>query len=227
MKSIWLPETKHLFCYRSHLIIWYKLSYFWSRKQITRRGRCFSYSDSGGQLSSVFGSLLMHIFQPNSLYSIVYVKSDSLTFWQQLGISTNISLNSESRRCKQSRSYFHVRSLEVCEARRVGFPVSSVSQESTCNAGDPSTIPRSGTSAAEGIDYPLQCSWALLVAQMVKNPSAMRETCQSLGWEDSLEKGTATYSGILAWRIPWTVWSMGLQSQTWLSDFHFTRLGWE
>ena len=177
MKSIWLPETKHLFRYRTHLIIWYKLSYFWSRKQITRRGRCFSYSDSGGQLSSVFGSLLMHIFQPNSLYSIVLdVKSDSLTFWQQLGISTNISLNSESRRCKQSRSYFHVRSLEVCEARRVGFPVSSVSQESTCNAGDPSTIPRSGTSAGEGIDYPLQCSWALLVAQMVKNPSAMRET---------------------------------------------------
>ena len=115
MKSIWLPETKHLFRYRIHLIIWYRLSYFWSRKQITKRGRCFSYSDSGGQLSSVFGSLLMHIFQPNSLYSIVLdVKSDSLTFWQQLGISTNISLNSESRRCKQNRSYFHVRSLEVC-----------------------------------------------------------------------------------------------------------------
>lgn len=115
MKSIWLPETKHLFRYRLHLIIWYKLSYFWSRKHITRRARCFSYSDSGEQLSSVSGSLLMHIFQPNSLYSIVSdVKSDSLTFWQQPGISTNISLNSESRRCKQSRSYFHVRSLEVC-----------------------------------------------------------------------------------------------------------------
>ena len=44
------------------------------------------------------------------------------------------------------------------------------------------------------------------------NPPAMRETwVQSLGWEDTLEKGTATYSSIMAWRIPWTVWSMALQ----------------
>ena len=47
---------------------------------------------------------------------------------------------------------------------------------------------------------------ASLVAQMVKNLPAMRETwVQSLGWEDPLEKGTATHSSILAWRIPWTV----------------------
>ena len=71
----------------------------------------------------------------------------------------------------------------------MGFPVSSASQESTCNAGDPSTIPRSGRSAGEGIDYPLQCSWALLVVQMVKNPPAMQETwVQSPGWEDFLER---------------------------------------
>ena len=45
-----------------------------------------------------------------------------------------------------------------------------------------------------------------LVAQLVKNPPAMRETwVRSLGWEDPLEKGKATYSSILAWRIPWTV----------------------
>ena len=45
-----------------------------------------------------------------------------------------------------------------------------------------------------------------LVAQLVKNPPAMRETwVQSLGWEDTLEKRTATYSGNTAWRIPWTV----------------------
>ena len=45
-----------------------------------------------------------------------------------------------------------------------------------------------------------------LVAQLVKNLPAMRETwVQSLGWEDSLEKGKATHSNILAWRIPWTV----------------------
>ena len=43
-----------------------------------------------------------------------------------------------------------------------------------------------------------------LVAQMVKNPPAMRETwVRSLGWEDPLEKGMATHSSILAWRIPW------------------------
>ena len=50
------------------------------------------------------------------------------------------------------------------------------------------------------------------VAQVVKNPPAMQETwVQSPGWEDPLEKGKATHSSILAWRIPWTVWSMGLQ----------------
>ena len=45
---------------------------------------------------------------------------------------------------------------------------------------------------------------ASLVAQLVKNPPPVRETwVQSLGWEDPLEKETATYSSILAWRIPW------------------------
>ena len=43
------------------------------------------------------------------------------------------------------------------------------------------------------------------VAQLVENPSAMQETwVRSLGWEDPLEKGMATHSSILAWRIPWT-----------------------
>ena len=51
-----------------------------------------------------------------------------------------------------------------------------------------------------------------LVVQLVKNPPAMQETWdQSLGWEDPLEKGKATHSSILAWRFPWTVWSMGSQ----------------
>ena len=48
--------------------------------------------------------------------------------------------------------------------------------------------------------------WASLVAQLVNNPPAMPETwIQFLRWEDPLEKGKATYSSILAWRIPWTV----------------------
>ena len=50
------------------------------------------------------------------------------------------------------------------------------------------------------------------MAQMVKNLPAMQETwIQSLGLEDPLEKGTATHSSILAWRISWTVWFMGSQ----------------
>ena len=54
--------------------------------------------------------------------------------------------------------------------------------------------------------------WASLVAQLVKNPPAVRETwVLSLGWEDVLEKGTAPHSSILAWRMPWTIQSMGLQ----------------
>ena len=64
----------------------------------------------------------------------------------------------------------------------------------------------SGRSAGEGIGYPLQCSWASLVAQLVTNLPAMRETwVRSLGWEDLLEKRKATHSSILSKRIPWTV----------------------
>ena len=88
----------------------------------------------------------------------------------------------------------------------MGFPCSSAGEESACNAGDPSLIPGLGRSPGEGIGYPLQYSWASLVAQLVKNPLAMQNTwVRSQDWEDPLEKGTATHSSILAWRIPWTV----------------------
>ena len=84
----------------------------------------------------------------------------------------------------------------------MGFPDSSAGKEVTCNAGDPSLIPGSGRSPGEGIGYPLQYSWASLVAQLAKNLPAMRETwVQSLGWKDLLEKGKATYSSILVGRI--------------------------
>ena len=73
-------------------------------------------------------------------------------------------------------------------------------------------IPGLGRFAGEGIGNPLQYSWASLVTQLVKNLPEMRETwVRSLGWEDPLEKGKATHSGILAWRIPWTVESTGSQ----------------
>ena len=88
-----------------------------------------------------------------------------------------------------------------------GFPDSSIGKESACNAGDSGLIPGLGRSAGEGIGYPLQFSWTSLVAQLVKNPPAMWETwVRSLGSEDPLEKGKATHSSILSWRIPWTVY---------------------
>ena len=86
-------------------------------------------------------------------------------------------------------------------------------KESAFNAGDPCSIHGSVRSPGEGIGYPLQYLWASLVAQMVKNLPAMRETwVQSQGWEDPLEEGMATHSIILAWRIPWTEEPGGLQS---------------
>ena len=74
-------------------------------------------------------------------------------------------------------------------------------------------IPELGKSSGEGIDHPLQYSWASLVVQMVKNLTAMWETwVRSLGWEGSLEEDMATHSSILAWRIPWTEQPGGQQS---------------
>ena len=70
--------------------------------------------------------------------------------------------------------------------------------------------------------------WTSLVVQTVKNPPATQETwVQSLDQEDPLEKGMATHSSILAWRILWTeesgrLQSVGLQSQTQLSNFTFS-----
>ena len=74
-------------------------------------------------------------------------------------------------------------------------------------------IPGSGRSAGERIGYPLQYSWASLVAQAVKNLPATWETwVRSLGWEDPLEERKAMYSSSLAWRSPWTEGPGRLQS---------------
>ena len=89
--------------------------------------------------------------------------------------------------------------------QRMGFPHSSVGKESACSAGDSGLILGLGRSTGEGIGYSLQYFGASLVAQLVKNSPSVWETwVQSLGWEDPLEKGTATHSSILAWRTPWT-----------------------
>ena len=79
------------------------------------------------------------------------------------------------------------------------FPNSLVGKESACNAGDTGFILGLGRSAGEGIGHPIQYSWASLVAQLVKNLSAMWDTwVQSLSWEDPLEKEKATLTSILA-----------------------------
>ena len=79
------------------------------------------------------------------------------------------------------------------------IPESSAGKESACNAGDLGSIPGSGRSAGEWIGYPLQCSCASIVAQLVKNLPEMWEAwVWSLAWEDPLEKEKVTHSSILA-----------------------------
>ena len=133
--------------------------------------------------------------------------------------------------CQRSISSCHIGkdacffiSRPICgPLRSRGFPNSSVNKESACNAGDPGSVPGSARFPGERIGYPLPYSWTSLMAHLVKNPPTMWETwVQSLGWEHPLEKGKATHSRILSWRIPLTVQSMGRQSWTQLSDFYFT-----
>ena len=104
----------------------------------------------------------------------------------------------------------------------MGFPDSSVGKESACNAGNPGSISGLGGFTGDRIGYPLQYSWASLVAQLVKNLPAMRETwVQSLDWEDPLEKGKATqlqYPG-LENSMAYIVHGVA-KSETRLSDFH-------
>ena len=105
----------------------------------------------------------------------------------------------------------------------LGFPGSSAVK--ICSAWDPGLIPGLGRSPGKVIGYLFQYSWAILVAQMVKNPSAMRETwVWSLGWVDPLEEGMTTHFSILAWRFPMDRGAWGAivhrvaKSQTHLSD---------
>ena len=71
-------------------------------------------------------------------------------------------------------SQHHLSGFEIAQLE--GFPDSSAGKESACNAGDPGSISGLGRSSGEGIGYPLQYSWAFLVAQLVKNLPAMWET---------------------------------------------------
>ena len=84
-----------------------------------------------------------------------------------------------------------------------GCPGGSDGKESVCSLGDLGSISGFGRSPGEGIGYLLQYAWASLVAQLVKNPPTMQEAwVRFLDWENLLEEGRATYSSILAWKIP-------------------------
>ena len=113
-----------------------------------------------------------------------------------------------------SSSFFLLIPLIWC---LLGFPDSSVGKESTCNGGDPGSIPRSGRSFGEGIGYPLQCSWSSLVAELVKTLPTMWETwVQSMGWEDLRRRE------MLPTPVCWPGEFHGVtKSQTRLSVVHF------
>ena len=83
-----------------------------------------------------------------------------------------------------------------------GFSDNSVGKESACNAEVPGSIHGPGISAGEGIGYPLQDSWASLVAQMAKE-----STCNvgDLGLIPGLGRSPREGNSILAWSIPWIV----------------------
>jgi len=92
-------------------------------------------------------------------------------------------------------------------------PLSSLEFSSACLLKVKAKVSTVVHEAPRILPLPNTVTWASLVAQVVKNLPAMQETwVQALGWKDPLEKGMATHSSILAWRIPWTEDPGGLQS---------------
>ena len=108
----------------------------------------------------------------------------------------------------------------------LGFPGSSAGKESACNARDPVSIPGLGRSPGEGTGYPLQYSWVYLVAPLVENPPAVRETwVRSLDWEDPLEKEKSYPLQYSALDNSMDCIVHGVtKSRTWLREFHFLCL---
>ena len=102
----------------------------------------------------------------------------------------------------------------------MGFPHSSDGNESACSAGDPGMIPGSGRSPGEGIGYPLQFSWASLVAQRIKNLPSMWETwvC-SLGSEDSPEERNG-------YPLQYSCLENSMDRGAWQATFHGVAESW-
>ena len=91
----------------------------------------------------------------------------------------------------------------------LGFLGSSDDKESACNAGDPGSITRSGRSLGAGIGYPLQYSWASLVAQMIKNlPTMLKTWVEKIPWRREWQPTPVFLPG----ESPWTEEPGGLQS---------------
>ena len=129
--------------------------------------------------------------------------------YQNMGVSKCLGSAQRFERISTTSLLVFTRSL----MRNIrGFPGSSAGKESTCNARDPCSIPRLGSSPGEGISYPHQYNWASLMAQMVKNCLQQETWVQSLSWEDLLEEGLATHSSVFTWRIPLTEEPGRLQS---------------
>ena len=80
----------------------------------------------------------------------------------------------------------------------MGFPGSSAGKESTCNAGDPDSVPGLGRLTGEGLGYPLLCSWASPVAQLIKNPPAMWEIWFDL-WVGKMPWRTERLPTLVSW----------------------------
>ena len=107
----------------------------------------------------------------------------------------------------------------VADFFRVSQIGSSVGKESTSNAGDNLWVWKMRW-RRDRLPTPVFLGFPCGSAGKESACNA-GDLIRSLSWEDPLENGTATYSSILAWRIPWTVQSMGsTKSQTRLSDFH-------
>ena len=151
----------------------------------------------------------------------------SVTWSQKLFLNIDIKV---LQRIFRGISYWKIKNslILMITNRKTGLLQWHSGKESACNAGDVGLIPGLGRFPEErnGNQFQYSClgnprgrrAWrgtfqgltkesdtTSLVAQTVKNPPAMRDTwVRSLGWEDALEKGKATHSSILAWRIPWT-----------------------
>ena len=106
-----------------------------------------------------------------------------------------------------------------------GFPQSSAGKESACNTGDPGLFPGLGRSPGEGIGYPLQYSWASLVAQLVKNLAAVQETWVGKSpWRRERHFGLSTLAFWPRNSMDCIVHQVA-KSRTQLSNFHFHFLG--